>query len=94
MKTYKQLTEEVSREDINDYQLLREGIIAEMDATSEYEDMASTATDKRVKELFLDIAKEEKVHAQEFRNLLETMDLEYKEAETTAKKEDNDKNLS
>ena len=44
----------------NDNQILRTAILAELDAINLYEQMASVATDSKVKETLLDIAKEEK----------------------------------
>jgi len=53
-----------------DVEVLRAGIIAELDAINLYEQMAAMAQDKNIKEIFLDIAKEEKTHVGEFQTLL------------------------
>lgn len=61
--------ENVSKEDI-DKQILRAGIIAELDAINLYEQMAGLAKDADIKAILLDIAKEEKTHIGEFQALL------------------------
>lgn len=53
-----------------DLEILRAGIIAELDAINLYEQMAALAEDKNIKEILLDIAKEEKTHIGEFQTLL------------------------
>ena len=59
----------VAAKDINK-EILRFAIIAELDAISLYEQMASMAENDRVKRVLLDIAKEEKTHVGEFQSLL------------------------
>lgn len=61
-----------------DLQVLRLGMIAELDAVSLYEQLAAYATDPRIKALFLDIAREEKTHIGEFQALLLELDPEQK----------------
>lgn len=70
-----------------DMQILRLGIIAEMDASNLYEKLALLAKNKKVKEVMLDISREEKVHAGEFETILEDIDPEYEEAEMEGQKE-------
>ena len=70
-----------------DMELLRRGIIAEMDAVNLYEQMAANATDERIKKIMLDVAYEEKVHAGEFETLLEMIDKDYEEAEEEGEEE-------
>ncbi len=53
-----------------DKEILRAGIIAELDAINLYEQMAAMAKDKNIKAMLLDIAKEEKTHVGEFQALL------------------------
>jgi len=53
-----------------DKEILRAGVIAELDAINLYEQMAAMAKDKNLKKLLLDIAKEEKTHVGEFLTLL------------------------
>ncbi len=59
-----------------DKQLLRLGIIAEFDAVDLYEQLAAATSDKKMKEVFLDIAREEKTHVGEFMALLLEKDKE------------------
>ena len=53
-----------------DKEILRAGVIAELDAINLYEQMAAMAKDKNIKRILLDIAKEEKTHVGEFLTLL------------------------
>ncbi|MBN2152212.1 MAG: rubrerythrin [Candidatus Lokiarchaeota archaeon] len=59
-----------------DTEILRAGMIAELDAINLYEQMAAVAKDPAIKERLLDIAKEEKVHMGEFQALLLQRDPE------------------
>ena len=59
-----------------DVEILRTGIIAELDAINLYEQMATLAKNKKVKETLLDIAREEKAHVGEFEALLFELDKE------------------
>jgi len=59
-----------------DKELLRTGIIAELDAVSLYEQLAAATNNKNLKKVFLDIAKEEKTHVGEFQTLLLKLDKE------------------
>ena len=59
----------VDKKDI-DKQILRVGMIAELDAVNLYEQLASVAQDKNIKKILLDITKEEKTHIGEFQALL------------------------
>ena len=65
----------IKKEDLNK-EICRVGIIAEYDAISLYEQMADMTTDKDIKEMLLDIAKEEKTHVGEFQALLLRLDKE------------------
>jgi len=49
-----------------DKEILRAGIIAELDAINLYEQLAAIATNKNLKRTLMDIAKEEKTHIDEF----------------------------
>lgn len=60
-------------EDI-DKQILRAGIIAELDAISLYEQMADLTKDADIRAVLLDVAKEEKTHVGEFQTLLLRID--------------------
>jgi len=70
-----------------DSQLLRKGMVEELKAINLYEKIAAEAQDARVREMFLDIAQEERVHAYEFEELLERLDVKWEEAEENAEKE-------
>ena len=89
MKTFKQILEETELDETLalDLQLLRDGMMEEIKAVTLYEQKAFQATDPRVKELYLTIAKEEKIHIQEFEGLIEEMDPEYIDAGEEADKE-------
>jgi len=65
----------VSKKDL-DKQILRLGIIAELDAISLYEQLAAMAGDEDIKRVLLDIAKEEKTHVGELLALLLRLDGE------------------
>lgn len=67
--------ENVSKEDL-DNEILRVGVIAELDAINLYEQLASITKDSSLKKVFLDIAKEEKTHVGEFLTLLLMKDKE------------------
>jgi rubrerythrin len=67
--------EKVSKED-RDREILRVGIIAELDAVNLYEQLAAMAEREEVKKVLLDIAKEEKTHMGEFQTLLLKEDKE------------------
>ncbi len=63
------ILEKISKEDINK-EILRTGILAELDAINLYEQMANLTESKDIKAVLLDIAKEEKEHVGEFQYLL------------------------
>lgn len=95
-KTFKNIVQKLSHvleeghievDKLNDTQLLREAMREELNAIVLYEQMAEQAIDPRVKILMLDVAREEKVHAEEFEELLERMDPEYEETEDQAEEE-------
>ena len=66
---------EIKKEDL-DKEILRAGIIAELDAINLYEQMAALTKNEHIKEILLDIAKEEKTHVGEFQALLLKYDEE------------------
>ncbi|MDI6734080.1 MAG: ferritin family protein [Patescibacteria group bacterium] len=76
----------VKKEDL-DKELLRVGMIAELDAVNLYEQLASFTDRPDIKELFLDIAKEEKTHVGEFQAMLLKEDKEQAEELEKGKKE-------
>ncbi|MCE5195074.1 MAG: hypothetical protein LLF28_06430 [Nitrospiraceae bacterium] len=57
-------------------EILRAGIIAELDAISLYEQLAAMTDRVDIKKVFMDIAKEEKTHVGEFQELLLREDKE------------------
>ena len=59
-----------------DRQILRIGMIAELDAVSLYEQLAASTDRESLKAILLDIAKEEKTHVGEFQKLLLNRDQE------------------
>ena len=59
-----------------DKEILRAAIIAELDAVNLYEQMASMTKNETLKEVLLDIAREEKTHVGEFQALLLKEDSE------------------
>ncbi len=63
----------VSKETI-DMEILRAGIIAELDAINLYEQMASMTDNEDIKKVMKDIAREEKTHVGEFQTLLLMLD--------------------
>ena len=78
--------EKISKENL-DKEILRAGIIAELDAINLYEQMAAIAQNKDIKRILLDIAKEEKTHVGEFQALLLMNDIEQKKELEEGKKE-------
>lgn len=58
------------KEEMLDKEILRAGIIAELDAINLYEQMAALTKNRRIKMILMDIAKEEKTHVGEFQTLL------------------------
>ncbi len=76
----------ISSENI-DQEILRAGIIAELDAINLYEQMAAMAKSDNLKKILLDIAKEEKTHVGEFQTLLLEADKEQVNELEAGKKE-------
>lgn len=72
---------------ISDSAILRQAIIAEQDAVNLYEQMARSTSNKKLKEMLLDISQEEKVHIGEFTALLEQIDKEEIPSMKSGKKE-------
>ena len=78
--------QKVNEENI-DKEILRAGMIAEIDAVSFYEQMAAMTADENIKKVLLDIAKEEKTHIGEFQALLLKYDREQLNELEAGKKE-------
>ncbi len=71
----------------NDLQILRMGLIAELDAIDLYEQLADATDDPEIKKVMLDVAKEEKEHVGEFEAMLLARDAEQVEEMEEGKKE-------
>lgn len=82
------LAKQLKKESI-DKAILRMAIMAELDATSLYEQMAEMTDNEDLAKVFLDVAKEEKTHIGEFEVMLKRIDKEqveeYKNAEEEIK---------
>jgi len=76
----------VSKKDV-DREILRAGMIAELDAVNFYEQMAALTENGDIRKVLLDIAKEEKTHMGEFQALLLKNDGEQKEELKEGEKE-------
>jgi rubrerythrin len=76
----------VRPEEINK-EVLRVGMIAELDAVSLYEQLAAMATNPDIRKVLADIAKEEKTHMGEFQTLLLRLDREQVEENEEGRKE-------
>ncbi len=83
-------SEKVTKE-YSDKEILRVGIIAELDAINLYEQLSATAKDRAIKNILLDIAKEEKTHVGEFMALLLRLDAEQKKDLDEGRKEVDEK---
>lgn len=70
-----------------DKEILRAGIIAELDAINLYEQLAVKATNEDIKKVLMDIAKEEKTHVGEFQEMLLRLDNEQLEELAHAREE-------
>jgi rubrerythrin len=78
--------EKVKKEDL-EKEILRAGIIAELDAINLYEQMAALTQREDIRKILLDIAKEEKTHVGEFQTLLLGLDKEQVKELEEGKKE-------
>ncbi len=78
--------EKIKKEDL-DKEILRVGMVAELDAVSLYEQMAVMTDDENIKKVLLNIAKEEKTHIGEFQALLVEKDKEQEKELEGGKKE-------
>lgn len=73
-------------------QALRLAIISELDAINLYTQFASACTDKKIKEQFEDVAREEKTHVGEFLELLLKLDPQQVKELEEGRKEVNKEN--
>jgi len=76
----------VRKEDLNK-EILRIGMLAELDAVNLYEQLAATTDNENIRKVLSDIAKEEKTHMGEFQALLLEQDTEQAEELEKGKKE-------
>lgn len=60
-----------------DKEIMRAAMIAELDAINLYEQMADLTDDEDIKEVLLDIAREEKIHVAMFETVLLQVDDEF-----------------
>jgi rubrerythrin len=70
-----------------DKEILRAGIIAELDAINLYEQMAELTSSEEIRAVLLDIAKEEKTHVGEFQTMLLEYDNEQEDELEAGRKE-------
>jgi len=78
--------EKVKKENL-DKEILRVGMIAELDAVNLYEQLTAMTENENIKKVLLDIAKEEKTHIGEFQTLLLKEDKEQEKEIEEGKKE-------
>jgi len=76
----------VKKENI-DKEVLRLGMIAELDAVNLYEQLAAYTSNTDIKKVILDIAREEKTHMGEFQTLLLMLDKQQVKELEEGKKE-------
>jgi rubrerythrin len=70
-----------------DKEILRAGIMAELDAINLYEQMAAMTGNENIRKILVDITKEEKTHVGEFQGMLLMEDGEQREELEEGKKE-------
>lgn len=78
--------QKVSKKDL-DKEILRLGMIAELDAVSLYEQLTAMTDNEDIKKILLDVAREEKTHIGEFQTLLLQEDEEQVKELEEGKKE-------
>lgn len=78
---------DIIKEEDLDKEILRAGIIAELDAINLYEQMANRTKEKRIRKVLLSVAQEEKTHLGEFQALLIMQEQEQKRELEEGKKE-------
>jgi rubrerythrin len=70
-----------------DQEILRVGLIAELDAINLYQQLADMTTNENIRKILLDIANEEKTHVGEFQALLLKQDKDQKKELEEGRKE-------
>lgn len=78
--------EKIKKENL-EKEILRVGMIAELDAVNLYEQLAAYAQNNDTKKVLLDIAREEKTHVGEFQALLLKKDADQSKELEKGKKE-------
>jgi rubrerythrin len=78
---------EKTKKDNLDQEILRVGMIAELDAINLYQQLADMTENANIKKILLDIAKEEKTHVGEFQALLLKQDKEQRKELEEGEKE-------
>jgi rubrerythrin len=78
--------EKTAKEDVGK-EILRAGIIAELDAINHYEQMAAMTGNEDIKKILLEIAREEEIHVGAFQAVLLTEDGEQVKELEEGKKE-------
>ena len=81
--------DKIDKKDL-DKEILRAGIIAELDAINLYEQMANLTKNDYLKKVLLDIAREEKTHVGEFQTMLLAADKEQEKELSEGKTEINE----
>ena len=81
--------DKIDKKDL-DKEILRVGIIAELDAINLYEQMANLTKNDYLKKVLLDIAREEKTHVGEFQTMLLAADKEQEKELSEGKTEINE----
>jgi rubrerythrin len=71
----------------SDVEMLREAIKEELHATNVYTAMERKTKNPKLKKVFNHVAKEEMVHAEEFKTILKEIETYIEQAEKEAKKE-------
>lgn len=74
------------KEELN-AEIMRVGMIAELDAVNLYEQLAAMTDNMDIKRVLADIAKEEKTHMAEFQTMLLRLDREQVQENEKGKKE-------
>ena len=72
---------------------VRQGVASELEAINQYEDLAASTSNQKIKSLLSDVADEEKVHQGEFTSALNMLDPDEHKKEKEGEKEAKEKTL-
>ena len=72
---------------VKEMQILRIGMVEEAKAVNLYEKLSNLTSNEKVRKIFLDVAREEKVHFSEFETMLKNFDTEFVDSEKEAQSE-------